>query len=138
VRDLLGVLTSGISINGALCGRIHVKTGGIPAEMAVAVVAPDGSMLDDRGWNEQFGGAPDALGDVNALVQRWLAEGEGLALEFKQDLKADSARNSFAETIAAFPTVRADQSSWESVTTAQWSDTGRERWPIRSQTLPER
>jgi ATP-dependent DNA helicase RecG len=70
--------------------------------MAVALVASGGMLLDDRGWNAEFGSSPDALGDIGALVERWLLEGEGPTIEFKQALTSETARSSFAETIAAF------------------------------------
>jgi hypothetical protein len=83
-------------------GSIDVPTAGIPSEMAVALITPTGAVLDQRGWSEPAGGRPDAAADLDALVPRWLAEGEGPFLEFKQELKAEPARVSFAETVAAF------------------------------------
>lgn len=83
-------------------GDVEITTGGTPSEMAVALVSSTGDVVDQRGWNEQAGSAPDALTDVHALVQRWLGEGEGPTVEFKQDLKGEPARVSFAETVAAF------------------------------------
>lgn len=71
-------------------------------EMHVALTSAGGQVVDRRGWNEQSGTGPDVLGDPTALVARWLIEGEGPALEFKQELKAESAKVSFAETVAAF------------------------------------
>ena len=56
-------------------GDVQVTTGGTPSEMAVVLVSSTGDVLDQRGWNEQAGSAPDAPTDINALVQRWLGRG---------------------------------------------------------------
>ncbi len=83
-------------------GEIPVPTDGVPTEMSIALLAPDGALLDQRGWSEQFGQPPSDESDLQGLATRWLAEGESATVEFKQDLNSDPARRSFAETIAAF------------------------------------
>jgi hypothetical protein len=82
-------------------GEIPVPTDGVPTEMSIALLAPDGALLDQRGWSEQFGQPPSDESDLQGLATRWLAEGESATVEFKQDLNSDPARRSFAETIRA-------------------------------------
>jgi len=83
-------------------GDLSVPTGSVPAEMSIALLSPDDTLLDQRGWTEQLGQAPVDESDLHGLVLRWLAEGESTTVEFKQDLSSDSARKSFAETVSAF------------------------------------
>jgi len=88
----------------AIVGRAEttLPTAGVPAQMSVALLDGSGCLLDQRGWSEHDGQQPTDDADLGGLLARWLAEGEGTAVEFKQDLKGDPVRRSFAETVAAF------------------------------------
>ncbi len=70
--------------------------------MSIALLDGSGALLDQRGWSEQEGQQPADNADLDGLLARWLAEGESARVEFKQDLKGESVRRSFAETVAAF------------------------------------
>ncbi len=81
---------------------VILETGGVPAEIVVAMVDAEGQEIDRRSWNEQFGRPTQEPGSLDAFVARWLTEGEHEQLEYKQTLKEASTRTSFAETVAAF------------------------------------
>jgi hypothetical protein len=81
---------------------VVLETGGVPAEIVVALVDRDGSETDRRAWNEQFGRPAEESGSLDAVVARWLTEGEHEQLEYKESLKERTTRTSFAETVAAF------------------------------------
>jgi hypothetical protein len=81
---------------------VILQTGGVPAEIVVALVDGAGRETDRRTWNEQFGRPAEPPGSLDAVVARWLTEGEHEQLEYKQTLKEASTRVSFAETVAAF------------------------------------
>jgi hypothetical protein len=82
--------------------NVVLQTGGVPAEIVVALVDGAGRETDRRSWNEQFGRPAEPSGSLEAVVARWLTEGEHEQLEYKQALKEPSTRTSFAETVAAF------------------------------------
>jgi hypothetical protein len=89
-------------IDQAAPGEVRLPTEGVPAEMSIALLTLDGQLLDQRGWGEQLGQAPADEADLEGMLARWLIEGETRNVEFKQDIDTDSARSSFAETLAAF------------------------------------
>jgi hypothetical protein len=81
---------------------VVLETDGVPAELAVVLVDSDGMEIDRRAWNERFGRPAEDPGSLDALVARWIGEGEHGQLEYKQTLKEPKTRTSFAETVAAF------------------------------------
>jgi hypothetical protein len=83
-------------------GPVELETGGVPAELVVALVDSLGFEIDRRSWDEQFGRPMEEPGSLEGLVARWLGEGEHGQLEYKQTLKEQKTRVSFAETVAAF------------------------------------
>jgi hypothetical protein len=86
-------------------GRIELATDGVPVELVVVLVDPEGREVDRRSWDERFDLStqePEEPEELGALVARWLGEGEHAHLEYKQTLKESKARVSFAETVAAF------------------------------------
>ncbi len=83
-------------------GRIDLATDGVPSELVVALVDPEGFEFDRRSWDARFdtpAAEPESLG---ALVARWLEEGEHAQLEYKQALSDTKTHVSLAETVAAF------------------------------------
>ena len=64
-----------------------LQTDGVPAEIVVALVDDAGRETDRRAWNEQFGRPAEPPGSLEAVVARWLTEGEHEQLEYKQTLK---------------------------------------------------
>jgi hypothetical protein len=82
--------------------RIELPFGRVPVEFVAVLVDPRGYEVDRRSWDERFDLSPQEPESLDALVARWLSEGEHAQLEFKQTLKERTARVSFAETIAAF------------------------------------
>jgi hypothetical protein len=82
--------------------RIELPLGGVPVEFVAVLVDSRGHEVDRRSWDERFDLSPQEPESFDALVARWLSEGEHAQLEFKQTLKERTARISFAETIAAF------------------------------------
>jgi hypothetical protein len=81
---------------------VVLQTNGVPAEIVVVLVDDAGREIDRRAWNEQFGRPAEPQGSLEAVVARWLTEGEHEQLEYKQTLKESATRVSFAETVAAF------------------------------------
>jgi hypothetical protein len=86
----------------AKAGGLEIETGDIPAEMWMILTGPDGQMLDRYGWSDTSVLQPEQTGDLSARVERWIQEGEGLQVEFKQQLGEKQVNRSFAETVAAF------------------------------------
>mgnify|MGYP001551035035 CR=1 FL=1 len=82
--------------------RIDLGTGGVPAELAVILVDLEGDEIDARSWDEQLSRSIEEPVSFEGLVARWLSEGEYQQLEYKQTLKEEKTRVSFAETVAAF------------------------------------
>jgi hypothetical protein len=81
---------------------VVLQTDGVPAEIVVVLVDDACDEIDRRAWNEQFGRPAEPPGSLEAVVARWLTEGEHEQLEYKQTLKETATRVSFAETVAAF------------------------------------
>jgi hypothetical protein len=81
-------------------GVFAFKTGRLPAEFNVQL-SDDGRLLDRRSWSETMGRAPLDESSLEAQIQVWLIEGEGLQLEYKERLGKEGNRE-FAETVAAF------------------------------------
>lgn len=82
-------------------GRVELLSE-VPAELVVVLVDSQGREVDRRSWDERFDTSPQDPESLEALVMRWLGEGEHVQLEYKQMLKERKARVSFAETVAAF------------------------------------
>jgi hypothetical protein len=74
----------------------------VPAELIAVLVDSQGREVDRRSWDERYDTSPQEPESLEALVVRWLGEGEHVQLEYKQTLKDRKARTSFAETVAAF------------------------------------
>jgi hypothetical protein len=83
-------------------GRLELATDGVPAELIAILVDPEGREIDRRSWDEHFDLPAKEPESLEALVVRWLGEGEHVQLEYKETLKEAKARTSFAETAAAF------------------------------------
>lgn len=84
-------------------GTVRVPLERVPAECAVALIDPVGRQFDYRSWNEQsLPAVEDQPQSIEALVARWLSEGEHDRLEYKRELTEARTRLSFAETVAAF------------------------------------
>lgn len=82
--------------------QIELPIGCVPAEFVAVLVDPNGHEVDRRSWDERFDLSPQEPESLDALVTRWLGEGEYAQVEYKQTLKERAARVSFAETVAAF------------------------------------
>lgn len=74
----------------------------MPSEFVVALLDPQGREVDGRSWDGRFDVSVQEPESLEALVARWLSEGEHGQLEYKQTLKEPKTRTSLAETIAAF------------------------------------
>jgi hypothetical protein len=73
----------------------------LPAELWAVLQAPDGSVLDRRGW-DPHGGVKPADPETN-FVRLACLVGENEEIEFKEVLSAKGGANEeFAETVAAF------------------------------------
>jgi hypothetical protein len=113
-------------------GEVEIETGDVPVEMWMILTAPDGQLLDRYGWSDTSVLQPEQTGDLAARVERWIQDGEGQQIEFKQELDADTAKVRFARTVAAFSNGDGGGSLWGSRMTEKLSaGTGR-RWPIGS------
>lgn len=82
--------------------EVRIPTQGIPAHMSIAISDPSGFVLDRREWDPARHERPQEVIASAEQIQRWLSEGESTTLECKEDVTSDSARRSFAETVAAF------------------------------------
>lgn len=83
-------------------GEIKLATDGVPAELVGVLVDPRGFEVDRRSWDERFDTSTPEPESLEALVARWLQEGEHAQVEYKQALSDEKTRVSLAETVAAF------------------------------------
>lgn len=82
-------------------GQVDVETGEVPAEMWIILTSPEGQVLDRYGWSDTSTLAPEQTGDLVQLIERWVQDGEGQRVEFKQALDQDKAKVRFAQTVCA-------------------------------------
>lgn len=82
-------------------GLLELDTGGVPSELW-ALLWCDQEVVDRTGWSEATSAEVEIAGSPELRAERWIAEGESVQIEYKQELKDDSAKESFAGTVAAF------------------------------------
>jgi hypothetical protein len=80
---------------------VNLSTDGVPAEFVAALLDPDGEEVDRRTFDGRFHVPAQEPEMLEVSVDRWIEEGEHLALEYKRELN-EKANRSFAETVAAF------------------------------------
>lgn len=78
----------------------RLQTSALPYEFWVVLSLGDGTVLDRRGWQANYGERPDGALTPIEQVERWLEEGEHSQLEYKRELGSENNAE-FAECVCA-------------------------------------